>query len=58
LLFHRLCSFRSASQGEIPPLIHSSAEEEGSETSPKSKDSFDDKEDANSEKNESSFIQK
>lgn len=55
MILKKLSSFKSASQGDIPFFAQSSAEEEGSENSPKSKDSFDDKEDAGSEKNESNI---
>jgi len=52
LILKKLTSFKSASHGDVPFLAQSSNEEEGSDASPKSKDSFDDKEEGNPEKNE------
>jgi len=56
LILKKLTSFKSASHGDVPFLAQSSNEEEGSDASPKSKDSFDDKEEGNPEKNERNFV--
>jgi len=57
LVLQKLSGFKSASHGDMPfnhaSLSMSSNEEDASETSPKSRDSIDERDEINSEKNES-----